>query len=522
MTLKIEKQFTEDHQARLTVELEPQNLEEAKHRAARKIAQKVKIPGFRPGKAPYPVVLRTVGEASVLDEAMDILVNEKYPKIIEESGIQPYGPGSLENIQKLDPPTLEFLVPLEAEVTLSDYHQIRFPYELKSVTDEDVDHTIEELQDRMAILEPVDRPAQEADEVYIHLSAERKEVKEGQSLTLIKDREVPVTIDPADKDNNKEWPFPGFSRNLLGLQAGDEKVIDYTYPEDAFLESLRGTSAIFRIKVSDIKLRKLPELNDEFAQSVGEYETLEALRKVVRENLEGQAKKEYNEGYDNQIVDVIVKDSTFKYPPQMLENETNALLRQLESRLSEQNLDMAAYLKTRRMEEADLRKELAPAAELRMKRSLVLFEIAKQEKIQVDQNELQNETVRTLDSINRIYSPKESRKMVTEPFINNMISSIAADLTVTHTLERLQSIAKGELPPSSEEASSAESKPKRTKKAAAKKRPKAESGTEAKAVEAAPTETPVSLEEPTAAAPETAAKPKRAKKAKTVETNSEN
>ncbi len=212
MTLKIEKQITEDHQARLTVELEPQNLEEAKHRAARKISQKVKIPGFRPGKAPYPVVLRTVGEASILDEAMDILVNEKYPKIIEESGIQPYGPGTLENIQKLDPPTLEFLVPLEAEVTLSDYHKIRFPYELKSVTDEEVDHTIEELQDRMAILEPVDRPAQEADQVFVHLSAERKEVKEGQSLTLIKDREVPVTIDPADQDNSKEWPFPGFSQ----------------------------------------------------------------------------------------------------------------------------------------------------------------------------------------------------------------------------------------------------------------------------------------------------------------------
>jgi trigger factor len=103
--LKIEKQFTEDHQVRLTVELEPRNLEEARHRAARKIAQKVKIPGFRPGKAPYPVILRTVGEASILDEAMEILVNENYPKIIEESGIKPYGPGNLENIQKLDPPT---------------------------------------------------------------------------------------------------------------------------------------------------------------------------------------------------------------------------------------------------------------------------------------------------------------------------------------------------------------------------------------------------------------------------------
>ena len=517
--MKIDKQFTEDHQARLTVELEPQNLEEAKHRAARKIAQKVKIPGFRPGKAPYPVVLRTVGEAAVLDEAMEILVNEKYPKIIEESGLHPYGPGSLENIQKLDPPTLEFLVPLDAEVTLSDYHALRFPYELKPTTEEEIDHTVEDLQDRMAILEPVDRPAQEGDQVFIQLSAERKEVKEGQTLTLIKDREVPVTIDPADKDSSKEWPFPGFSRNLLGLQHDDEKVIDYAYPEDAFLESLRGTSAIFRIKANEIKLRKLPEINDEFAQSVGEYETLDALRKAIRENLEEQAKKEYDEGYNNNIVDEIIKTSTFKYPPQMLENETNSLLKQLESRLAEQNLDMAAYLKTRRMDEADLRKELAPAAELRMKRSLVLFEIAQQEKIQVDQSELQNETVRTLDSISRYYSPKESRKMVTEPFINNMISSIAADLTVVHTLERLQSIAKGETVSTEEATPPAEAKPKRTKKATAKKKPKAESEAEVKVEEATPVETPTKVEEP-ASESETTIKPKRAKKAKTVETSS--
>jgi len=517
--LKIEKQFTEDHQVRLTVELEPRNLEEARHRAARKIAQKVKIPGFRPGKAPYPVILRTVGEASILDEAMEILVNENYPKIIEESGIKPYGPGNLENIQKLDPPTLEFIVPLEAEVTLGDYHVVRFPYELKPVTDEEIEQTIEDLRDRMAVLEPVERPAQESDQVYIHLSAERKEVKEGQSLILIKDREVPVTIDSAEKDISKEWPFPGFSRTLLGLKAGDEKVIEYSYPEDAFLESFRGTTSIFRIKVDNIKLRNLPDLNDEFAQSVGEFETMEALRKVVRDNLEQKSKNEYDAEYNNKVVDAILKDAQVKYPTQMLENEINALMRQLESRLSEQNLDMPTYLKTRRMEETDLRKELSPSAEERMKRSLVLFEIAKAEKIQVDQNELQNETVRTLDSINRIYSPKEARKMVTGPFVNNMISSIAADLTITHTLERLRSIARGEIAQTSETTPGEESKPKRSKKATSKKSSKAEATAETKPAEIAPAEITAEPADSVTVSTETVTKPKRVKKTKSAETS---
>jgi trigger factor len=510
--LKIEKQFTEDHQAKLIVEMEPQHLEAAKQRAARKIAQRVKIPGFRPGKAPYPVILRTVGEAAILDEAMEFLVNENYPKIIEEAGIKPYGPGNLENIQKLDPPVLEFLVPLEAEVTLGDYQAVRFPYEPKPVTEEDVEQTIEDLRDRLAVLEPVDRAAEEGDQVFIHLSSERKEVKEGQSLTLIKDREVPVTINPADKDVTKEWPFPGFSRTLLSLKPGDEKVIEYTYPEDAHLESLRGTTAIFRIKVDDIKLRKLPELNDEFAQSVGEFETFEDLRKMVKENLERQGKSEHDEEYNSKVINEILKDTQVKYPPQMLENEIDLMIRQLESRLSEQKLDMPTYLKTRRMEEADLRKELSPAAEERMKRSLTIFEIARAEEIKVAPEELQNETMRTLDSINRIYSPKEARKMVSEPFINNMVTNIAADLTMMHTLERLQNIAKGEVPAGEEK------KPKKPKKAAAKKAAKAEIVAEAPPTEETTAQVqPESPSEGTAPA-EPEKKPKRAKKVKTTET----
>lgn len=531
--MKIDKTFTEDHQAKLTVELESQLLEESKQRAARKIAQRVKIPGFRPGKAPYKVVLRTVGEAAILDEAVELLVNEKYPTIISEAGIKPYGPGNLDNIQKLDPPTLEFTVPLQAEVTLGNYHSVRLPYELKPVTDEEVEQTIEDLRESMAYLEPVNRPAQEGDQVFIHLSAERKVVKEGQSLTLIRDREVPIAIDSADKENSKEWPFAGFSRNLIGLNPGDERVIEYTYPEDAFLESLRGTTVIFRLKVDDVKLRKLPDLNDEFAQSLGEFENLDALKKTVRQNLENKAKKEYDDEYNDKVLDIIIKDAQIKYPPQMLEDETNTLLRQLERRLAEQNLDMATYLKSRRMEEADLRKELIPAAETRMKRTLVLMEIARREKIQVSEDELKSETMRTLDSISRFYSPKEARKLATEPFIEDMVQSISTDLAIEHTLERLQQIAKGEYTPPAESAPSEAVKPKRSKRTPAKKAsqpaptaepPAAEPADSAPAtgepvVEPSAKSTAQPAAEPSAERTSTTEKPKRARKTKSVEVN---
>jgi trigger factor len=217
-----------------------------------------------------------------------------------------------------------------------------------------------------------------------------------------------------------------------------------------------------------------------------------------------------------------LKDAQFKYPPQMLEDETNAMFNQLERRLSEQNLDMATYLKTRRMEEADLRKELTPAAEARIKRSLVLFEIARAENIQVDPNEIQNETIRTLDSITRFYSPKETRKIVTEPFVDNMIRSIGADLTVMHTLERLQLIAKGEFTQPVESAHGEETKPKRTKKTSAKKPSQVTAAPGAHPEETAPADSSSKTEETSSGSPEVTAKPKRAKKAKPSETNTGN
>jgi len=122
--LKIQKQLLDDHQMKLTVEVDADQMEAMKKRAARKISKQVKIPGFRPGKAPYPVIVRQIGEGVIVEEALEILVDDIYPQIIKEADIKPYGPGSLEKVESLDPPVLEIVVPLEAEVDLGDssYH----------------------------------------------------------------------------------------------------------------------------------------------------------------------------------------------------------------------------------------------------------------------------------------------------------------------------------------------------------------------------------------------------------------
>ena len=173
--MKIETQFLEDHQAKLIVEVEPEQMEEMKRRAALKLSRRVKIPGFRPGKAPYPVIVRTIGDATIAEEALELLVEDIYPKVIKEAEIEPYGPGKLEKVASMEPLTLEFVIPLDAKVTLGDYRSMRKSYEPKPVTDQDVEDAIKELQERQALVEPVERAAEEGDVVTVRLSGERKD-----------------------------------------------------------------------------------------------------------------------------------------------------------------------------------------------------------------------------------------------------------------------------------------------------------------------------------------------------------
>jgi trigger factor len=454
--LKIETQFLENHQAKLIVELENEPLEDAKRRAARKLAKQVKIPGFRPGKAPYNVIVRHVGEGTILEEATEILVNDFYPKAIEEADIHPYGPGELENIPSMDPPKFEFVVPLRAEVTLGNYKEIRLPYEPKEVKDEDVDAVLTDMRNRQAVSEPVERAAQEGDIVYMHLSGERKQAEEGQDPTLIKERSLSVVIDPEGEDHTDEWPFPGFSRNLISLQAGDQKDLAYTFSDDTPYESLRGIDAEYHLTVDEVKSRNLPELNDEFSQSIGEYETMEDLTGAIRSSLEEQAKETYNSDYDDQILDQLVGQSTIKYPPQMLDREIDEVIESLKNRLEQQNLDIDLYLKTREMDMDGLKEEARPVAIKRLERALVLLELSESENVQVKPEEVQDETARTMNEIARTLPKSEAYKLSNRDVVSSLVGNIMMDMVTDRTLERLRQIARGEVDAEVEPASDGE------------------------------------------------------------------
>ena len=438
--MKIETQFLEDHQAKLTVEVEPDQMEEMKRRAANKLSRRVKIPGFRPGKAPYPVIQRTVGEAAIVEEALDLLVEDIYPKVIKEAKIEPYGPGKLENVASMEPVTLVFVIPLDAEVTLGDYRSMRKPYEPKPVTDQDVADAIKELQERQALVEPVERAAQEGDVVTVRLSGERKEDEENK--VLLSERSIPVIIRSADKD---EWLFAGFSKNFIGLMAGAEGSVEHTFPADSEHEELQGVTAEFRYAIENVKSRTLPDLDEAFAKSLGDFETVEALRDNVRTALEVQSKAAYNETYDNEIIEETIESSQFIYPPQMLDTEIDQAIKDLENRLNQQSLDMDIYLKSRNKDLDGLREELIPSAEKRLKRGLVLFELGKVEDIQIKQEELEAEAINTFEYLQRSLPERDARRLTNRNIRDNVLNNVMVDMMTRKTIERLRDIFSGKL-----------------------------------------------------------------------------
>jgi trigger factor len=454
--LKIEKELLEDHQIKLNVEIDADPFEKAKRQAARKIAKQVKVPGFRPGKAPYNVILRQVGESAIVEEAMEFLIDDIYPKVLKEADVKPYGPGSLEKVESLDPPSFHFVIPLAPEVELGDYKALELAYEVPEVTEEEIDQEIATLLQQQAITEKSEEPAIEGDRVFFQVSADRAEVTEGEEANIIPERFNSVIVEAKDEDEN-QWPFPGFSANLKGMSIDESKDIIYTYSEDHDDEELQGVEAVFHVMVTNIQKVTLPELDDEFAKAASDFDTLDELKADIKERLVGQKQYEYDSEYNSQVVETLVEQSTIKSPPQMLEDEKKEMLSNLEYRLSQQGINLELYLQIRGITEEELEEEMAPMAENRIKRGLVLAEIAQVENLQVDQQQLAAETGRTMEMITRGMTPKDVKEFQKSDYLMSLVNSIMADMMTQESMNYLRAIAKGDpLPGEGEEETETE------------------------------------------------------------------
>lgn len=443
--MKLEKSILDDHQAQVVVELESERVEAARRRAARKLASRGKIPGFRPGKAPYDVIVRHYGEPAVYEEAIDLLVDEVYPEMLKDADINPAAAGLLEKVEGTDLPKLTFRVPLAPEVVLGDYREIRAPYEYQPPGSDKLEQALTELQQMYATTETVERAVEAGDFVLMDLNSATESLKRTGFAAVVR-----------AEDRQDEIPFPGFSRQLVGLKAGDSKKILHEFPQDIVDAALAGQNVEIEAIVKAVRSMTLPALDDAFAKTVGNYESLASLKNMLTKEIEDRARAEYDDEYFTKLVDKIREGAGIKYAPQTLEHEAEHVVDEMRQRLAQQRLDLETYYKMRNTTaEKFLEDEAKPVARKRLERSLILDEVARQEKIEVDNGALDQEFNSTLIDLqsrglklNAIRGGKQGQQRVAEA----VAVQSASRLLTRRSLERLKQIATGEYHPEDADA----------------------------------------------------------------------
>lgn len=445
--MKIETQPRDDHQVQVTAEFEQGTIEKYKRISARKLAQKAKIPGFRPGKAPYDVILRLYGEKALEEEAIETMVEEVYPKILDEAKINPGAPGSLEEVLSTEPVKLSFVVPLEPTVELGDYRSVREEYNLEPVSEAEIDDFILRLRRNYAVAEPVDRPAQEGDLVSLKIDGHLTHPVDDENPEVLNDNPLQIVIGENDPDVS-DFPYLGFGDELRGLAANDEKTFTYTYPSDSKYDRLRGKEVEFHITVQNVKSLNLPEVNDEFAQTLGNFENVAKLRETVQEQLNDQKKADYDEDYFERVFDALGKLAVIKYPPQVLQDEVDHTIEHIEEDLAQQKLELDVYLKTlKKTKEEWIENEIKPAARKSLERSLLVDEIARAEKIELSNDELNAEFNNLAIQMQQQQDFKKlQRKFSNDSLANAIAVQAASRLMNQHVRERIKEIATGNAP----------------------------------------------------------------------------
>lgn len=444
--MKIEKNISDDRQAQLTVEYTAKEFEGFKRRAARKIAKETKIPGFRPGKAPYDVILNRYGEGAILQEAIDILLDDDYGKYLEQAEIEPSAPGNLETIESYDPPKLIFNIPLEPEIDLGDYREVRKAYEPEEFDVSKVDDFITNLRRNAATIIPAEHPAEEGDLVYFNLSGEFQDLPEGEDATITDKTPQQVVIPVKGEKSDTEWPFPGFAAKLVGVSAGETKSIQKTYPKNYHDKDYSGKKAVFTVDVQSVKELELPELDTEFVQTMGDYESPEAFKTSIEEKMRQDEQERYDEEYFNGVLDAIAEKTKMIYPPQMLEHEQEHVLEDIKSRLANQNLDFETYLKLRETdEEKFIEDEVQPVAKQRLERNLLVDALISAEELKLDEKMLQDQINQVMTEIFYSGNAQEMQKEMGKEEFSRAISMEGVQRTINMQLQnRLKLIATGQ------------------------------------------------------------------------------
>ncbi|MDQ6710326.1 MAG: trigger factor [Candidatus Dormibacteraeota bacterium] len=377
--VKVETEKKPGSQVVLTIEVPEDQVKQSIDVAYSRLAPRVRIAGFRPGKAPRAMIERELGWATLRQEALDILLPVAYNAAVAEAKIDPIDNPRVD-IQQFDrgqPMKFSATVSVKPEVDLKDYTDIRVPRPQTEIGDPDVDEAIERLRGRFAELHDADRPVHAGDFLTVDVHV----VKSGAVLVGESQTDAQLEVDA-------ERLLPGLAAGLEGQTVGETRDIGLTLPADYPKKDLAGSNVVFRVTVKSIKERILPVVDDELARQVGRGETLAALREEVRTELQDAATHEDEQRFENDVLKALDERLSVEVPEALIDQEIDRRLRELELRLQEQGIKVDRYLEYTKTTPEALRAEQRPAAVQKVRLELALATVADRAGITVPEEEI--------------------------------------------------------------------------------------------------------------------------------------
>lgn len=381
MSLQVEK--LEKNMAKLTIEVSAEDLEKAIQNAYKKQRNRISLPGFRKGKVPRQMIEKMYGAEIFYDDAANELIPKAYSEAYEESGLEIVSQPEIDvvQIEKGRPFIFTAEVATKPEVTLGEYKGLEVEKISNRVTQKEVDAKVQEEADKNARTIVVEgRPVQDKDEVILDFEG----FVDGEAFEGGKGENHPLTIGSGSF-------IPGFEEQLIGAEAEQEIEVKVTFPEDYHAEALKGKDAVFKCTVHEIKAKEVPEIDDEFAAEVSEFDTLEEYKADLKAKIKEQKTKEGKAKQEDQAVEKAVENASLDIPPAMLDTQVRQMADDFKRRMQSQGLTVEQYFQFTGMTEEKMTEEMKAEAQKRIKTRLVLEAVVKAENIEVSDERLDKE-----------------------------------------------------------------------------------------------------------------------------------
>ncbi len=419
----------ENNQGVISVEVEAEQVNVALNKAFKKVVGKVNVPGFRKGKVPRQIFEAKFGVESLYQDAIDILLPEVYVEALKETKVEPIDRPEIDIEEFAKGENFKFTakVQLKPEAKLGEYKGIEIPETEVTVTSEEIEQELKTMQQRHAELVVLEEGvAENGDTAIIDFEGFLNEVPfeggkaENHSLEL-----------------GSGSFIPGFEDQVIGMGKADEKDIQVTFPAEYQSEELAGKEVVFKVKLHEIKRKNLPELDDEFAKDVSEFETLDEYKQDIEKTMKEKKEQSNKSAQENAVVDKATEAAEVEVPQVMIESETDQMLQDFANRLRMQGMNLDSYYQFSGQDESALKEQMKVDAKKRVKQNLVLEAIAKEESIDVTEDEINEELAKMAEMYKK--TTEELKELLTA---NGNIDGLEKDLMMRKTVQFLVEQAK--------------------------------------------------------------------------------